>query len=42
MSEEIYNTIGQEMMSQFCTSVGQMFGKPCLKTTGKKAFVILN
>jgi hypothetical protein len=37
MSEQLYNEIGQQFVTQHGTSVGQMFGKPCLKT-GKKAF----
>ncbi len=35
MSIQIYNDIGQQFSSQYGTSVGQMFGKPCLKTKNK-------
>lgn len=37
MSDQLYNEIGQQFADQYGTSVGQMFGKPCLKTD-KKAF----
>ena len=37
MSEHIYIEIGQQFANKYRTSVGQMFGKPCLKTE-KKAF----
>ncbi len=38
MSKELYNDIGQELSNQFDSTAGQMFGKPCLKTTENKAF----
>ncbi|UTW61273.1 hypothetical protein KFE98_14795 [bacterium SCSIO 12741] len=37
MSQELYNSIGQNLADEHETTAGQMFGKPCLKT-GKKAF----
>ena len=37
MSDKTYAEIGQKLTDQLGTSVGQMFGKPCLKTN-KKAF----
>ena len=39
MSKEQYDIIGQEFSEQFGSLTGQMFGKPCLKTADKKAFV---
>ena len=38
MSEQLYSKLGQELTAKFGTSTGQMFGKPCLKTTNNKAF----
>ena len=38
MSQELYNNIGREIGGQFGSSAGQMFGKPCLKTSENKAF----
>lgn len=37
MSDKLFNYIGQQFADQYGTSVGQMFGKLCLKTD-KKAF----
>lgn len=37
MSDQLYNEIGQQFADHYGASVGQMFGKPCLKTS-KKAF----
>lgn len=37
MSDQLYSDIGQQFAAQYGTSVGQMFGKPCLKTS-QKAF----
>ncbi len=37
MGEKLYKDIGQKFTELFETSMGQMFGKPCLKTN-KKAF----
>jgi len=39
MSDQLYNKIGQKFTDQHGTSVGQMFGKPCLMTD-KKAFAV--
>lgn len=38
MSKELYNDIGQSFAEEFGSNIGQMFGKPCLKTTDNKAF----
>ena len=38
MSDQLFREIGQQFAELHGTSVGQMFGKPCLKV-GKKAFV---
>ncbi len=35
MSEKLYNQIGQELADKKATTIGQMFGKPCLKTNSK-------
>jgi len=35
MSKEKYNTIGEELAEKHATTLGQMFGKPCLKVNGK-------
>lgn len=35
MSDKIFNEIGQKLTVQFGTTVGQMFGKPCLKINNK-------
>lgn len=35
MGEDKYAQIGLEMANQHQTSSGQMFGKPCLKTSNK-------
>lgn len=35
MSDQLYNDIGQQFADQYGTTVGQMFGKPCLKTNNK-------
>lgn len=37
MSEQLYDKIGQQFIDQYGVTVGNLFGKPCLKT-GKKAF----
>lgn len=37
MSDQAYTNIGQQFSDQYETTMGQMFGKSCLKT-GKKAF----
>lgn len=37
MSDSLYSDIGQQFANQYGTSVGQMFGKSCLKIE-KKAF----
>lgn len=34
-----YQSIGQELQATHHISLGQMFGKPCMKTPGGKAFV---
>ena len=39
MTEQLYQEIGQLMAKEYDTTMGQMFGKPCLKT-GKKAFAV--
>ena len=39
MSEELFTKIGQSLNNHFNVSIGQMFGKPCLKSKNKKAFV---
>lgn len=38
MNDQLYKDIGEQFTNQYGTSVGQMFGKPCLKTVNKKAF----
>ena len=38
MNDQLFYEIGQRFTDQFDTTVGQIFGKPCLKTN-KKAFV---
>lgn len=38
MSQKLYNQIGEELNDLFDSSAGKMFGKPCLKTAGNKAF----
>jgi hypothetical protein len=35
MSEKLYNQIGQELADKEGTTIGQMFGKPCLKIKNK-------
>ena len=35
MSTELYNSIGEELRNKYQTSIGQLFGKPCLKTSNK-------
>lgn len=35
MSEQAYTTIGEQLAERHGTTLGQMFGKPCLKTNGK-------
>lgn len=35
MSLELYNRIGEELQDKYGISIGQMFGKPCLKTSNK-------
>lgn len=35
MSRDFYDVIGDEMAKQFEVVIGQMFGKPCLKTSNK-------
>ena len=37
MSDQLFSDIGQQFAGQYGTSIGQMFGKSCLKTD-KKAF----
>ena len=37
MGDQLYSDIGQQLVSQYGTTIGQMFGKPCLKIN-KKAF----
>ena len=39
MSNEVYNQIGQQFQEQYGAVMGQMFGKPCLKTE-TKAFAV--
>jgi len=39
MTEQLYQEIGQLMVKEHETTMGQMFGKPCLKTS-KKAFAV--
>jgi len=35
MPTELYNNIGEELRDKHGISIGQMFGKPCLKTSNK-------
>ncbi|WP_306641587.1 hypothetical protein [Sanyastnella coralliicola] len=35
MSEHTYQQIGQQFSEEYGTTLGQMFGKPCLKANGK-------
>lgn len=38
MSEVHFQNIGRALSDEFGTTAGQMFGKPCFKTPGNKAF----
>ncbi|WNJ17144.1 hypothetical protein [Pontibacter sp. G13] len=38
MSQQLFNEIGQTFEDQFDTTASKLFGKPCLKTSGNKAF----
>jgi len=38
MSQELYQEIGEQFAQEYGTTLGQMFGKPCLKNSNNKAF----
>lgn len=40
-TEHIYQSIGQELQATQNIGLSQMFGKPCMKTPGGKAFVAI-
>lgn len=35
MNDQFYNEIGQHFAEHYEVTIGQMFGKPCLKTSNK-------
>ncbi|MBL4708346.1 MAG: hypothetical protein JKY48_07920 [Flavobacteriales bacterium] len=39
MSRTLYDDIGEQFVNQYAISIGQMFGKPCLKINNK-AFAV--
>lgn len=40
MGDLLYTQIGQALAEKYQASLGQMFGKPCLKTPTNKAFAV--